>query len=328
MRVAEIGPADAGVGAARVVGGVVVLDVGVDVPSEDRRGHRLVRLQQLPDRHSCAGDRLVEPGHGRVTLVLLLVVDEPHDRRGGVLPLDPVAPRGEAEAIQLLPLALPARAANQILVDLPQAVDPALPALVPRAPWVAQRECDRGVLARRRRVRVREQRPELHVRRRRGERDGGVAVRCVAGASDVRVWGLLGVPPHRAHKSGGGLGVRAGVERAREREDVDIVLGRAVVVRVGRAARGESAHLVVGARDVVPEGLEDVPRDAGIAGLAGLRREVREGEPDPRIVARVDGAVGNAHPLVVARLRGRVGVRGGEELEAALVVVQKVQEGL
>eukprot|EP00967_Tisochrysis_lutea_P020426 scaffold23209_cov25-Tisochrysis_lutea.AAC.1 len=170
------------------------------------------------------------------------------------------------------------------------------------------------LLALRVRVHIGEQRPELHIGSCGGKRDGAVASAIIASASHVRVRRLVRV-------------VVGDVEGASEREGVDVVLCRAVEVRVRRETRGKAAKFVILAAHASLERREDLARDARIARLARRSSEVREGQPDPRVVPCVDRAVRHTDSLIFACLGGRVSIRGSEQHHLAALVVQELEEG-
>mmetsp|Transcript_13302 Transcript_13302/g.31479 ORF Transcript_13302/g.31479 Transcript_13302/m.31479 type:complete len:326 (-) Transcript_13302:224-1201(-) len=100
VRVAQVGPANTRVGAAGELAAEVVLLVGGDVTAQHRGGHHAVDAEQVLDRVGRGLDlRAQVPGEGAVPEEAAEAAHG-HARGGRVLPLDTVAPRGEAHAVQ------------------------------------------------------------------------------------------------------------------------------------------------------------------------------------------------------------------------------------
>mmetsp|Transcript_31 Transcript_31/g.90 ORF Transcript_31/g.90 Transcript_31/m.90 type:complete len:356 (+) Transcript_31:823-1890(+) len=117
---------------------------------------------------------------------------------------------------------------------------------------------------------------------------------------------------HAVHKPVRLAHLLRATQHLRQREDVDVVLGRAVVRLVGRQVPEEAAQVVpAGARG---KRRKDVPGDGRVARRAGGRSIVCKRQRHPGVVASVNAPVRDPWSLVVPSLwLLRLIVRGGEQ---------------
>mmetsp|Transcript_13295 Transcript_13295/g.31450 ORF Transcript_13295/g.31450 Transcript_13295/m.31450 type:complete len:460 (-) Transcript_13295:699-2078(-) len=285
------------------------VDEGLVVTAQDGGRHHAVDGEQVLEAVARGVDLVTERQPPRLhRLVPAAVLRHRHHGGAGVLPLDTVAPRREAHALELGTLAhTRGEVADEVSVREPQPFG------------LEDGRANRGLLTLRHGVRSGQQVPELCVHRGGPRRHGGVAGHGVARAGGVR--GVLALVPHvpRPHAMHEGTRPRlysrpSSPQHVGEGEHVGVVLGGAIVLREGREARAEALHAVA-ALCRLDEGREQVMRDEGVAGVASGGGVVREGHAHPRVVPRVHRAVRHPRALVLARQRLLLCVAGCEQRE-------------